>query len=129
MVENHSRHLPVVDEAPEQLFVGLLDMAQCLDDAISKLGKINYSKGSNTSEEGLKSAVNQQGAQGAQGAALQALLTRPSHGASLWQQGAFHPKESARRQAKYGRYPGYKFARCRRLDCRAPEKFVVIAYA
>ena len=54
--------------------MGLLDIAQCLNDAISKLEKINYSKGNNTSEEGLKQAVNQQGAQRAQGAALQVLL-------------------------------------------------------
>ena len=72
MVENHFRHLPVVDEFGAAM--GLIDIAKCLTDAISKLKKSQFSKVSNTAEEALKQAVNQQGAQGVQGAALQALL-------------------------------------------------------
>ena len=42
--------------------MGLLDIAKCLNDTISKLKKSISSKGSNTVEEALKQAVNQQGA-------------------------------------------------------------------
>ena len=54
--------------------MGLLDIAKCINDAISKLEKSSSSKGSNTAEEALKQAVNQQNTQGAHAAALQALL-------------------------------------------------------
>ena len=37
MVENHFRHLPVVDD--NGAVVGVLDIAKCLNDAISKLRK------------------------------------------------------------------------------------------
>ncbi|KAL3915840.1 MAG: hypothetical protein SGILL_005457 [Bacillariaceae sp.] len=71
MVENHFRHLPVVDENGG--VVGLLDIAKCLNDAISKLEK-SQSKGNNAAQEALQQAMESQGAQGAQVAALQALL-------------------------------------------------------
>jgi CBS domain-containing protein len=71
MVENHFRHLPVVDESGG--VVGLLDIAKCLNDAISKLEK-SQSTGSNAAQEALQQAFESQGAQGAQVAALQALL-------------------------------------------------------
>jgi CBS domain-containing protein len=71
MVENHFRHLPVVDE--KGAVVGLLDIAKCLNDAISKLEKAQ-TRGSNSADEALKQVVGQHGAQGAQAAALQALL-------------------------------------------------------
>jgi signal-transduction protein with cAMP-binding, CBS, and nucleotidyltransferase domain len=38
MVENHFRHLPVIDDTGA--VAGLLDIAKCLNDAISKLEKI-----------------------------------------------------------------------------------------
>ncbi|KAL3924100.1 MAG: hypothetical protein SGILL_001255, partial [Bacillariaceae sp.] len=71
MVENHFRHLPVVDENGG--VVGLLDIAKCLNDAISKLEK-SKSKDSNAAQEALELAMQAQGAQGSQAAALQALL-------------------------------------------------------
>ena len=71
MVENHFRHLPVVDENGG--VVGLLDIAKCLNDAISKLEN-SRSKGGNAAEDALKEAMSVQGAQGAQALALQALL-------------------------------------------------------
>lgn len=43
MVENHFRHLPVTDE--NGVIVGLLDIAKCLYDAISKLDKLEKSEG------------------------------------------------------------------------------------
>ena len=71
MVENHFRHLPVVDGKGG--VVGLLDIAKCLNDAISKIEKSN-SKSDNAAHEALNQAMQAQGAQGAQAAALQALL-------------------------------------------------------
>ena len=71
MVENHFRHLPVVDENGG--VCGLLDIFKCLNDAISKLEK-SQSKKTNTAGDALKEAMKAQGAQGAQAAALQALL-------------------------------------------------------
>jgi signal-transduction protein with cAMP-binding, CBS, and nucleotidyltransferase domain len=68
MVENHFRHLPVVDE--RGAVVGLLDIAKCLYDAIDKLEKTKE-KGSKAAEEAVKHAA---GLQGAQAEALQALL-------------------------------------------------------
>jgi signal-transduction protein with cAMP-binding, CBS, and nucleotidyltransferase domain len=72
MVENHFRHLPVVDENGG--VIGLLDIARCLNDAISKLEKSKLKSGNLAEEAFLKQAMNTQGAQGAQAAALQALL-------------------------------------------------------
>ena len=57
--------------------MGLLDIAQCLNDAISELEKSQTAKGSSAVEAALEQAANQQGTQGAQAAqagALQALL-------------------------------------------------------
>jgi len=71
MVENHFRHLPVVDDSGA--VVGLLDIAKCLNDAISKLERAQE-KGSNAAEDALKQVAGLQGAGGAQTAALQALL-------------------------------------------------------
>jgi len=71
MVENHFRHLPVVDSNGG--VVGLLDIAKCLNDAISKLEKSN-SKSDSVAQEALSQAMQAQGAHGAQAAALQALL-------------------------------------------------------
>jgi CBS domain-containing protein len=71
MVDNHFRHLPVLDD--EGGVVGLLDIAKCLNDAISKLEK-SESKSRSASEEALNQAMESQGAQGAQATALKALL-------------------------------------------------------
>ena len=71
MVENHFRHLPVVDENGG--VVGLLDIAKCLNDAITKLER-SQSKGGDDASAALSQAMKAQGAQGAQAAALQALL-------------------------------------------------------
>ena len=54
--------------------MGLLDLAKCLNDAISELEKYQTAEGSTAVEAALEQAANQQGAQGAQGGALQALL-------------------------------------------------------
>ena len=69
MVENRFRHLPVTDD--NGAVVGVLDIAKCLNDAISKLEK-SQEKGSNAAEEALKASLG--GAGGAQAAALQQLL-------------------------------------------------------
>jgi len=71
MVENHFRHLPVVDDSGG--VVGLLDIARCLNDAISKLEKSIVST-KDTASEVLKQAVNAHGARGNQAAALHDLL-------------------------------------------------------
>jgi len=71
MVENHFRHLPVVDDKGG--VVGLLDIAKCLNDAISKLEKSDSKSGS-VAQDALNQVMQAQGAQGAQAAALQALL-------------------------------------------------------
>jgi CBS-domain-containing membrane protein len=49
MVENHFRHLPVLDESGA--VVGLLDIAKCLYDAIEKLEKAKKKGGSE--QEGM----------------------------------------------------------------------------
>ena len=67
MVENRFRHLPVVDDSGS--IVGLLDIAKCLDDAISKLERAKR-KDADVANDVLKSAVGG----GAQAAALQAML-------------------------------------------------------
>jgi len=71
MIENHFRHLPVVDG--EGSVVGLLDIAKCLNDAISKLEK-SQEKSTSAAENAVKEVIGQQGGSGAQAAALQALL-------------------------------------------------------
>jgi CBS domain-containing protein len=68
MLENHFRHLPVTDESGS--VVGLLDIAKCLNDAISKL-ELSQDKSSSAAEDAIKQVV---GGGGAQNAALQALL-------------------------------------------------------
>jgi CBS domain-containing protein len=67
MVENHFRHLPVVDDSGA--IVGLLDIAKCLNDAITKLERAKR-KESDVANDVLKNVVGT----GAQAAALQALL-------------------------------------------------------
>ncbi|KAL7538744.1 hypothetical protein ACHAXR_012350 [Thalassiosira sp. AJA248-18] len=69
MVENRFRHLPVTDD--NGAVVGVLDIAKCLNDAISKL-EGSQEKGNNAAEEALKASLG--GAGGAQAAALQQLL-------------------------------------------------------
>jgi signal-transduction protein with cAMP-binding, CBS, and nucleotidyltransferase domain len=72
MVENHFRHLPVVDE--EGTVVGLLDIAKCLHDAISRLERAQ-DKSSGSVAEAVQIAASLQGASGAHAAALHALLS------------------------------------------------------
>ena len=71
MVENHFRHLPVVDSTGS--VVGLLDIAKCLDDAITKLEKKHERSATKTAENVAQQVMNIQGA--SQTAALQALLS------------------------------------------------------
>lgn len=71
MIENHFRHLPVVDA--EGAVVGVLDIGKCLDAAIAKLER-SGSKRLVESDDLLKSLGIQNGQNGAQTAALQALL-------------------------------------------------------
>jgi signal-transduction protein with cAMP-binding, CBS, and nucleotidyltransferase domain len=71
MVENHFRHLPVIDEAGA--VVGLLDIAKCLNDAIDKLERAQ-DKSSNAAVTAIQKVAGLQGAGDAQTAALQALL-------------------------------------------------------
>jgi len=67
MVENHFRHLPVLDD--EGAVTGLLDIAKCLNDAISKLEKLG-SKPNESTEMLINHALQGSG----NGEALQALL-------------------------------------------------------
>jgi len=71
MVENHFRHLPVVDDSGA--VVGLLDIAKCLNDAISKLEKAQ-DKSSSAAEDAVKQMASLQGAGGAQAEMLTQLL-------------------------------------------------------
>ena len=71
MVENHFRHLPVVDS--KGAVVGVLDIAKCLNDAISKLEKAEE-KNSTAAEDAVKQMASLQGAGGAQVAMLTQLL-------------------------------------------------------
>lgn len=71
MVENHFRHLPVVDD--RGAVVGVLDIAKCLNDAISKLEKAEE-KNSNAAEDAVKQMATLQGAGGQQAAMLTQLL-------------------------------------------------------
>ena len=70
MVENRFRHLPVTDD--NGAIVGVLDIAKCLNDAITKLERSQEKKASST-DDTLKQMASLQGA-GGQAAALQALL-------------------------------------------------------
>jgi CBS domain-containing protein len=71
MVSNGFRHLPVTDN--NRGVVGVLDIAKCLNDAISKLEK-SQDKSSTEVQDALKEVVASQGGQGSQAAALQMLL-------------------------------------------------------
>lgn len=73
MLENHWRHLPVLDDSGA--VVALLDVAKVLNDAISKLEK-SVDKSSSAAEDVVQQVVGKQGAGGAQAAALQALLSQ-----------------------------------------------------
>mmetsp|Transcript_29118 Transcript_29118/g.58488 ORF Transcript_29118/g.58488 Transcript_29118/m.58488 type:complete len:1958 (-) Transcript_29118:922-6795(-) len=70
MVENRFRHLPVTDD--NGAIVGVLDIAKCLNDAITKLERTQEKNASST-DDTLKQMASLQGA-GGQAAALQALL-------------------------------------------------------
>lgn len=72
MVENHFRHLPVVDEGGN--VVGILDIAKCLNDAITKLER-NHEKSNSSAEQVVKQVMSQQMTSGAQAASLVALLS------------------------------------------------------
>ena len=71
MVENHFRHLPVLDD--DGAVVGVLDIAKLLNDAIDKLER-SVDKSSSAAEDVVKQVVGEQGAGGSQALALQALL-------------------------------------------------------
>ena len=73
MVENRIRHLPVVDDSGA--VVGLLDIARCLNDAISRLERAQEKSGSTSVDVASQMASLQAaGGGGANAAALQALL-------------------------------------------------------
>jgi len=71
MVENRFRHLPVTDESG--IVVGVLDIAKCLNDAISKLER-SADKSHEAAEDAIKQISSLQGARGAQSAMVQQLL-------------------------------------------------------
>lgn len=71
MIENHFRHLPVVDELGN--VVGVLDIARCLNDAITKLEQ-SRDKSNRNAEDAVKHLISQGGGDGSQAAALQAML-------------------------------------------------------
>ena len=71
MVENHFRHLPVVDD--NGAVVGVLDIAKCLNDAIGKLEKAEEKNG-NVAEDAVMQMAALQGAGGQQAAMLTQLL-------------------------------------------------------
>ena len=71
MVSNGFRHLPVTDN--NKGVVGVLDIAKCLNDAISKLEK-SQDKSSTAAQGALMEVVASQGGNGSQVAALQTLL-------------------------------------------------------
>ncbi|GMH96403.1 hypothetical protein TL16_g13301, partial [Triparma laevis f. inornata] len=71
MVENHFRHLPVLDEKGS--VVGLLDIAKCLYEAITKLEKMKQ-KGGKGGADVDAALASLAGVGGAQAAALSALL-------------------------------------------------------
>jgi hypothetical protein len=72
MIENHFRHLPVLDD--RGAVVGFLDIAKCLNDAISKLERAKDKSSSAAEDAVVKRVAGLQEAGSAQAAALQALL-------------------------------------------------------
>jgi CBS domain-containing protein len=70
MVENRFRHLPVTDDSGA--IVGVLDIAKCLNDAITKLER-SQEKNASSTNDAIQQVATLQGA-GGQAAALQALL-------------------------------------------------------
>jgi signal-transduction protein with cAMP-binding, CBS, and nucleotidyltransferase domain len=83
MVENHFRHLPVLDESGS--VVGLLDIAKCLHDAISALEKVQGDGSSSKKDNGgaamadamvtaMKKAGGSKGTNKAQLAAMKAMM-------------------------------------------------------
>jgi CBS domain-containing protein len=71
MVENHFRHLPVVDDLGS--VVGLLDIAKCLHDAISKLESMQETNNA-VAESAIHKAIVEQGGDLSQVEAMQGLL-------------------------------------------------------
>lgn len=76
MVENHFRHLPVVDHDGQ--VAGLLDISKCLGDAIAKLENADEHTVT-TAEEAVKQVVSKTGTSGIKVEALQALISSMSH--------------------------------------------------
>jgi CBS domain-containing protein len=76
MVENHFRHLPVVDD--EGAVVGLLDIGKCLNDAIERLeqqgGQVDKRSVDGSLDAAVKQVATLQGVNSAQAAALQMVL-------------------------------------------------------
>ena len=68
MVENRFRHLPVTDD--NGAIVGVLDIAKCLNDAITKLER-SQEKNASSTNDAIQQVATLQGA-GGQAAALQA---------------------------------------------------------
>ena len=68
MVENHFRHLLVTDD--NSTVVGVLDIAKCLNNTISKL-EHSKDKGKNPTKEAVKASL---GGAGAEAATLHELL-------------------------------------------------------
>jgi CBS domain-containing protein len=79
MVENRFRHLPVTDE--NGAVVGCLDIAKCLNDAISKLERAQEKSGA-ADDVTSKLLVNLQKVGSAQSSAIQMLLTHAFRGKS-----------------------------------------------
>ena len=71
MIDNHFRHLPVLDGGN---VVGLLDIAKCLYEAISKLEKMKEKGGSGSGDVDAVLKASLAGVGGAQAAALAQLL-------------------------------------------------------
>ncbi|EED91559.1 hypothetical protein THAPSDRAFT_262854, partial [Thalassiosira pseudonana CCMP1335] len=76
MVENRFRHLPVTDD--NGAVVGVLDIAKCLNDAITKLERSKENSNS-AAEDAVKQMASLQGAGGAQAAALQQFSFTSAH--------------------------------------------------
>jgi CBS domain-containing protein len=73
MVENHFRHLPVIDD--DGSIAGVLDISKCLTEAIAKLEAAQDGQTMSSAEDVSKKVVSQQILDGANAAALQALLS------------------------------------------------------
>jgi signal-transduction protein with cAMP-binding, CBS, and nucleotidyltransferase domain len=76
MIENHFRHLPVVDSNGS--VVGLLDISKCLSEAIARLEKLadNDRESVNNAGEAVKRVIKQTPGDDSQTAVLQALLSK-----------------------------------------------------